>query len=68
MNVANDPLIALIDHQDQITGNAPKLWVHQKGYLHRAFSVFIFDINGRLLMQQRAKNKYHSPGMGQYLL
>jgi isopentenyl-diphosphate delta-isomerase len=36
-----------------------KLEAHQKGLLHRAFSVFVFDTKGRLLLQQRAAHKYH---------
>lgn len=38
-----------------------KLEAHQKGVLHRAFSVFVFNKNGELLLQQRAAGKYHSP-------
>ena len=40
-----------------------KLETHQLGLLHRAFSVFIFNSKGELLMQQRADVKYHSPGL-----
>ena len=38
-----------------------KLEAHQKGILHRAFSIFLFDKKGNILLQRRAKNKYHSP-------
>lgn len=38
-----------------------KLKAHKEGVLHRAFSIFIFDKNGNLILQQRAENKYHSP-------
>ena len=34
---------------------------HEKAVLHRAFSVFIFNIKGELMLQQRAAHKYHSP-------
>lgn len=40
-----------------------KMEVHQKGLLHRAFSVFIFNTKGELLLQQRAAKKYHSGGL-----
>ncbi len=57
-----EPLI-LVDENDNETGFADKLFVHQKGLLHRAFSVFIFNTKGELLLQQRADNKYHSAGL-----
>src|SRR6476620_1025525 len=40
-----------------------KLEVHEKGLLHRAFSIFIFNSKGEMLLQQRAKEKYHSPNL-----
>jgi isopentenyl-diphosphate delta-isomerase len=40
-----------------------KMEAHQKGVLHRAFSVFIFDGKGRMLLQQRAAQKYHGAGL-----
>jgi len=40
-----------------------KMEVHQKGLLHRAFSIFIFNDKGEMLLQQRADNKYHSAGL-----
>ena len=55
--------IILVDEQDREIGVAGKMEVHQKGQLHRAFSVFIFDSGGRLLLQKRALDKYHSPGL-----
>ncbi len=55
--------VILVDNQDRPVGIMPKLEVHQKGLLHRAFSVFVFNSNGELLMQQRASNKYHSSGL-----
>ena len=45
-----------------MTGTMEKMEVHQLGLLHRAFSVFIFDKKGELLLQQRALDKYHSAG------
>lgn len=55
--------LILVDPQDREIGSAAKLHAHQQGLLHRAFSVFIFDSNGRLLLQQRALGKYHSQGL-----
>lgn len=51
--------IVLVNERDEPQGTMGKLEVHQKGLLHRAFSVFIFDDFGRMLLQQRAAGKYH---------
>lgn len=55
--------VILVNEKDVSLGVMPKMEAHQKGKLHRAFSVFIFNKNGELLLQQRASNKYHSPGL-----
>lgn len=55
--------IILVDKNDMDIGSIEKLEAHQKGLLHRAFSVFIFNSKGQLLMQQRADEKYHSAGL-----
>ena len=57
-----DQLI-LVDEQDNPIGTCEKMEAHRKGLLHRAFSVFIFDAQGRMLLQQRALSKYHSGGL-----
>jgi isopentenyl-diphosphate Delta-isomerase len=54
-------LVVLVDEHDNEIGFAEKLEAHQKALLHRAFSVFIFNSNGELLLQQRAKSKYPRP-------
>lgn len=59
---SNDLLI-LVDDQDREIGLKDKLAVHQEGLLHRAFSIFVFNSKSELLIQQRADNKYHSPGL-----
>ncbi|MEU7381786.1 MULTISPECIES: isopentenyl-diphosphate Delta-isomerase [unclassified Streptomyces] len=57
-------LLELVDEDGVTIGTAEKLSAHQPpGRLHRAFSVFLFDNRGRLLLQQRALGKYHSPGV-----
>ncbi len=57
-------LLELVDEDGATIGTAEKLAAHQPpGQLHRAFSVFLFDSEGRLLLQQRAIGKYHSPGV-----
>lgn len=56
-----DDLI-LVNEKDEPIGNMPKLLAHQLGRLHRAFSIFIFNNQGELLIQQRASHKYHSAG------
>ena len=55
--------VILVDEQDKPVGSMKKMEAHQKGLLHRAFSVFIFNSGGEMLLQQRAKNKYHSGGL-----
>lgn len=54
--------VILVDKNDQPIGTMPKLEAHLKGQLHRAFSIFIFNSAGELLLQQRALDKYHSGG------
>jgi len=55
----NDSVI-LVNAQDEETGLMLKLEAHEKGLLHRAFSVFLFNDQGELLVQRRAIDKYHS--------
>ena len=52
-----------VDEKDNQVGVMPKLEAHQKGLLHRAFSVFIFNSKYELLLQKRASSKYHSGGL-----
>jgi isopentenyl-diphosphate delta-isomerase len=57
-------MLELVDEDGSTIGTAEKLAAHQApGQLHRAFSVFLFDEEGRLLLQRRALGKYHSPGV-----
>jgi isopentenyl-diphosphate delta-isomerase len=51
--------IVLVNERDEPVGIMEKMEVHQKGLLHRACSIFIFDSKGRMLLQQRAEGKYH---------
>lgn len=55
--------VILVNEADVELGSMDKLLVHQLGLLHRAFSVFIFNTKGELLLQQRSDNKYHSAGL-----
>ena len=55
--------VILVDAKDRELGVAPKLDVHRTGALHRAVSVFLFDSNRALLLQRRARTKYHSGGL-----
>lgn len=54
-----EPQVILVNERDEPVGVMNKMEAHQKGRLHRAFSVFIFDSKGRMLLQQRAAEKYH---------
>jgi isopentenyl-diphosphate Delta-isomerase len=55
--------IILVDEQDEEIGVGEKMQVHREGRLHRSFSIFIFNSKDELLLQQRAKTKYHSGGL-----
>ncbi len=55
--------VILVDREDNQVGTMPKLEAHEKALLHRAFSVFIFNEKGELMLQRRALHKYHSPGL-----
>lgn len=55
--------VILVDENDNSKGIMPKMEAHEKGVLHRAISIFLFDINGNWILQKRAETKYHSPGL-----
>ncbi len=55
--------VILVNELDEQIGLMGKLEAHQKAMLHRAFSVFIFNDNNEVMLQQRAASKYHSPGL-----
>ena len=55
--------VILVDKNDNQIGLMPKMEAHSKGLLHRAFSVFILNGKNELMLQKRAVNKYHSPGL-----
>lgn len=59
----SDEFVILVDDDDQQIGTAEKIAVHRSGALHRAFSIVIWDGNGRMLLQRRAPTKYHSPDL-----
>ena len=61
--IDSEERVILVSASDIEIGTAPKLEVHTSGLLHRAFSVFVVDEQGRVLLQQRAVAKYHSPGL-----
>jgi len=56
-------MLVLVDADDHEIGVVDKMIAHRAGTLHRAFSVFVFDRFGRLLLQRRALDKYHSGGL-----
>ena len=55
--------VILVDENDNEIGTMEKMEAHRKGKLHRAFSIFVFNSKGELMMQKRAKMKYHSGGL-----
>lgn len=58
-----EELVILVNENDEKIGLMPKMEAHEKGALHRAFSVFIFNDKNELMLQQRALHKYHTPGL-----
>jgi isopentenyl-diphosphate delta-isomerase len=55
--------VILINEANEVIGQMEKMEAHQKGLLHRAFSVFLFNEKGEWLLQKRANTKYHSSGL-----
>lgn len=53
--------VILVDEDDKVIGQMEKMEAHEKAILHRAFSVFILNDKNEIMLQQRAKDKYHSP-------
>ncbi|WP_292008284.1 isopentenyl-diphosphate Delta-isomerase [Chryseobacterium sp.] len=56
-----EELVVLVNPQDEVLGLMEKQQAHINGLLHRAFSVFLFNSSGEMLLQKRAAKKYHSP-------
>jgi len=59
----NNQQVILVDQYDNALGSMDKMEAHKRGLLHRAFSIFIFNSSGEMLLQQRAFIKYHSAGL-----
>jgi isopentenyl-diphosphate Delta-isomerase len=57
------PQVIIVNERDEPVASMEKMEAHQRGFLHRAFSIFIFNSKGELLLQQRAAGKYHSGGL-----
>ncbi len=57
------PQVILVNEMDEAIGSMDKIQAHEEAVLHRAFSVFIFNSAGKMLLQQRADDKYHSGGL-----
>lgn len=58
-----EDILILVSEANRAVGSGGKLAVHQLGLLHRAFSIFLFDDQGRVLLQRRDFGKYHSGGL-----
>ena len=56
-------MLIAVDEDGRPTGTVEKMAAHRDGVLHRAFSIFVFDEADRLLLQRRARGKYHSGGL-----
>jgi isopentenyl-diphosphate delta-isomerase len=55
--------VILVDEHDRVVGAMDKMEAHQRGVLHRAFSILIFNSKGEMLLQKRSQSKYHSGGL-----
>ncbi|VVB81817.1 Isopentenyl-diphosphate Delta-isomerase [uncultured archaeon] len=55
--------VILVDENDKELGVGEKLETHQRALLHRAFSILVFNSKGEMMLQQRAKSKYHCGGL-----
>ena len=55
--------VVLVDEHDNEVGTMEKIEAHEKALLHRAFSIFVFNDAGQMMLQKRALSKYHSPGL-----
>jgi len=55
--------VILVNELDEPIGEMEKMEAHEKGLLHRAFSVFVFNDRNEMLLQKRASSKYHSGGL-----
>lgn len=53
--------VVLVDEKNEVVGLMPKMEAHEKGLLHRAISILLYNAKGEMLIQQRAKSKYHWP-------
>ena len=59
----DDELLILVDGADNVTGYENKLAAHRgSGLLHRAFSIFLFNTAGEVLLHQRSEQKPLWPG------
>ena len=63
MRKAAEEQLILVDERNRATGTAGKTAAHRGGLLHRAFSIFVVDDRGRILLQRRSPEKYHSGGL-----
>ena len=68
MSKIKEEQVILVNQNDEQIGLMAKMEAHEKALLHRAFSVFVFNKNGELMLQQRALHKYHTPGLWTCLL
>lgn len=63
MKLSQTEYVVLVDQDGNPIGKEEKMAAHQKGLLHKAFSVSLFNSKGQILLQQRAFHKYHTPGL-----
>ncbi len=55
--------VVLVDRNDKEVGTGEKMQTHKEGTLHRAFSIFVFNSEGKMLIHQRNRKKYTCAGL-----
>jgi isopentenyl-diphosphate delta-isomerase len=63
MRDTSEEQLILVDERNRAIGSAGKTAIHRAGLLHRAFSIFVVDARGRIVVQRRSPDKYHSGGL-----
>jgi isopentenyldiphosphate isomerase len=53
----SDELLDIVDDDDLVTGQEMRAVVHQRGFQHRGIHVFLVTPDGKLIVQQRGKQR-----------
>ncbi len=56
-----DEILEIVDEDNNVIDKAPRLECYQKGLLHRAVNVFVFNSEGKVFLQKRSEKKFGFP-------